>query len=542
MAVISASAALAQVPPPSAGSILQQAVPPPVPMTAPGQVLTLPEPSQQANNSTIQIPVSHVVITGNHLIPDDVLHALVQSAEGQQITLGGLRDYVNRITDAYQKKGYPVAYAYLPAQKIQDGLIKVQVVEPTYDEIVVTGASRLRPSVVRTTVGVQSGDVIESDTLQRGLLLLNQTPGVQIKGTLIPGAHPDTSTLQIETQDRPLISAALSDNNYGNKYTGPYLTNLNLSLADPFGFGSSLSVNGLMSNTGGLKSDGFTLISPNIWDGLRAGVYGSQSFYKLGGSFSTLGQVGRDAQIGGDLNFPLILQPSQILNLRFDVLHDWLAQKTESTSANTAQAIMIERLSLQGAFFDSWHGTTTANLTISQGNNSPSGDAASTALAGTAGSFQVLQLGLGRTQGLPYDLQLTANLSGQLSSKNLDSSQQFFIGGPYGVMSYEAGDGGGDEGYLLRAELSHELPIPDLPGQLIGSLQLQNGTIWLHHSLYQGVTGPEHVTLTGIGSGISYHWGYLSISGSYLRRIGANGAPGYSTNKNQLWFQLGLSR
>jgi len=535
------SAAHAQALSPSAGSILQQAAPPQVTLTAPGQLLTLPEPSQQASNSTVQIPVGHLVIAGNHLIPDDVLHALVQPAENQQMTLGALRDYVDRITEAYHKKGYPVAYAYLPAQKIQDGLIKVTVVEPTYDEILIKGTSRLNTDVVRTTVGVHSGDVVEAESLQRGLLLLNQTPGVQIKGTLIPGAHPDTSSLQIENEDQPLFIGTISDNSYGNKYTGTYLTNLTLSANDPFGFGGSLSVNGLMSNTLGMKSDGFTLTSLNVWDGLRAGGYGSQSFYKLGGTFSSLGQVGRSTQLGGDLNFPLILQPSRVLNLRFDVLRDWLAQKTESTGTNTAQKLLIERLSLQGALFDSLNGTTTANLTISNGHNSPSEDSTSTSVAGTAGSFQILQLGIGRTQELPYNLQVTANLTGQLSSKNLDSSQQFFIGGPYGVMSYATGDGGGDEGYLVRAELSHALRISDLPGQLIGSLHLQNGTIWVHHSFYEGATGPKQITLNGIGPGTSYKWEYLNLSGSYLRRIGSNGASGYSTNKNQLWFQIGLS-
>jgi hemolysin activation/secretion protein len=541
MALAAPSTAQAQIAPPGPGAILRQTVQPPAPLLAPGEVLSLPEPNQQESKSTVPIPVGHLTIAGATLIPAETLHELVQPAEGQTLTLQALRDYVNRITEAYHKQGYPVAYAYLPAQKIHEGQIRIEVVEPHYDQITTSGPSRLRPEVATRTLGVHPGDVVASAPLERGLLLLNQTPGVQINGTLIPGSRPATTSLRIESQDQPPVTGTLSENNYGNRYTGTYLTNTTVTANDPFGFGSALAVNGMISNTGGLKSDGVTLTSPDIWDGLRAGAYASQSFYRLGGTFSDLDQVGRATQLGGDVSYPLILQPGRLLNLRLDVLRDWLAQSTKSVGTDARQSILIERLTLEGAFADSWHGTTTGSAVLSHGDLARDGGTAASAAAHTAGSYEVLQLGLGRTQELPSGFQLNVNLASQVSDKNLDSSQQFFLGGPYGVMSYQTGDAGGDEGYLLRIELSHTLPIPGLPGTLTGSLQMQNGTLWVHHSPYQGVTGPEQMTLNGIGAGLAYRWNHLTIDASYIRRVGANGAPGYSTHADVLWFQVGLS-
>lgn len=544
LAAMTVEPPLADAAPPSPGAILHQLAPPPVTPSPPGQVLTLPAPRRQVSESKVQIPVKRLVIRGNHLIPTAELQALVRPAEGRKLTLGALRGYVDRITEAYQKRGYPVAYAYLPAQTIRDGVITIAVVEPRYDQVVAAGTSRLRPGITRRTAGVRPGETIAAEPLQRGLLLLNQTPGVQIKGMLVPGRQPGTSTLRIERHDLPVVTAALSENDYGNRYTGKFLTNVTVGADDPFGFGSSLAVNGILSNTGGLKSGGFEATSPDIWNGLRAGLYGSASSYRLGGSFNSLDEVGRATQLGGDLSFPLILQPGRLLTIRFDALEDWLAQSTRSVGAEAAQTISLQRITLYGAVADRWGGTTSGSLALSHGTLSIA-PAAARALdaAGpqTAGSFVFAQAQLGRTQTLPHGFALSLSASGQLSGQNLDSSQQFYLGGPYGVMGYAVGDGGGDEGYLLRARLSHRLPVPRLPGQLSGSLLAQNGTVWTRHTSYRGATGPERLTLSGVGLGLGYVWGRLDLTAAYVRRIGANGAPGFSTSANQFWFQLGIT-
>lgn len=530
--------------PPGAGAILHQLAPPPLTPTPPGQVLALPSPKRQASESKVQIPVKRLVIRGNHLIPTPQLQALVRPAEGRKVTLGALRGYVDRITQAYQKRGYPVAYAYLPAQTIRGGVITIDVVEPRYDRVAVAGTSRLRPGITRRTAGVRPGETIATEPLQRGLLLLNRTPGVQIKGMLLPGRRPATSTLRIERHDLPVVTATLSENDYGNRYTGKFLTNVTVATDDPFGFGSSLAVNGILSNTGGLKSGGFEATSPDIWNGLRAGLYGSASAYRLGGSFSSLDEVGRATQLGGDLSFPLILQPGRLLAIRFDALGEWLAQSTRSVGAEATQTISLQRIALYGAAADHWNGTTHGSLALSHGNLSIAPAAAqATDAAGpqTAGSFVYAQAQLGRTQTLPHGFALALSASGQLSGQNLDSSQQFYLGGPYGVMSYAVGDAGGDEGYLLRARLSHRLPVPRLPGQLSGSLFAQTGTVWTRHTAYPGASGPERLTLNGLGLGLGYVWGRVDLTAAYVRRIGANGAPGFSTDANQVWFQLDIT-
>lgn len=530
--------------PPSAGEVLQQIRKPARKAAPPGKVLSLPTPKRQSSASKIKIPVKRLVIRGNHLMPTSALEALVRPAEGRTMTLGALQGYVDRISQAYHKRGYPIAYAYLPAQKVRNSVIRIDVVEPHYDRIVPTGHSRFRAGMTRRTVGVQAGEPVESGPLQRGLLLLGKTPGVRVDGVLVPGARSGTTSLRIERHDSPMLAATVSEDDYGNRYTGSFLTNATVAARDPLGYGSSLAINGIVSSAGNMHSGGFEFTSPDIWNGLRAGLYGSASFYKLGGAFRSLDQVGRATQIGADITYPLVLQPGRALSIRFDALGEWLAQSTRSVEMLSTQTISIERLTLYGSFAGPADGTTNVSLALSHGHLAIApavARAIDTVGPRAAGSFVVAQVHLDRNQSLPGGFTFSLDASGQLSGENLDSSQQFYLGGPYGVMSYPVGYGGGDEGYMLLARLSHALPIASLPGHLTGALLAQNGTVWVHHTAYRGATGPERLTLTGLGAAASYRWHRVRITAAFSRRIGANGASGLSGGANQVWFRMSLA-
>lgn len=55
---------------------------------------------------------------------------------------------------------------------------------------------------------------------------------------------------------------------------------------------------------------------------------------------------------------------------------------------------------------------------------------------GTAGSFDKIMLNVVRLQHLGDRLQLFAQLNAQWSGGNLDSAEQFDMGGPYGVRAF----------------------------------------------------------------------------------------------------------
>jgi len=533
--------AWAQTAPPSAGSILQQVAPQPALPKAPAAPIAIAPQGQQALPANVFVTVRGAEISGNSLIPTATLQNLLAPVLGQRIPLSALDAAVQKITAAYQAQGYMLAYAYLPPQSIANGIVQITVVEPRYDKIIIAGKSRLRPSVATATMGVASGQPVTAQKLNRGLLLLNQTPGVRVNGELIPGAAPGTTSLKLTPADQNLLSGNISENDYGSHDTGTYLTSAAVTANDPFGYGSSFGVNALVSNGNGLHAGGAQATSPNLFDGIRAGLYASSTDYRLGSSFASLQEVGRATVVGGDISAPILLAPNYALNLRADLSDEWLAQSERSVASTAQQEIPTERFSASGAYADKFAGVTSGNISLVHGDVSigPASAKLDDATgAKTAGGFVLVQLQIERQQNLPYGFSLAANFSGQLAGRNLDSSQKFYLGGPFGVMSYPVGDGGGDDGYLLSGKLSHTLPVPHLPGVLSASLLAQTGTVKINHTVYPGFTGNNLLTESGIGPELDYTWRGWTLTASYQHQLGANSSRLVSTRSDQAWFQL----
>lgn len=524
--------------PPSTGAILQQNAPAPMAPSVPGAVLSIPAPNSGALRSSVKLTVHRLHITGNTLLPAAELTRLTAALKGKTVTLGDLQALATRLTDLYQAAGYPLAYAYLPAQTVHGGMVEIAVIEPHYDRIELKGQTRLKKSMARRTLGVRSGQMIAEGPLARGLLLLERTPGVRVAGTFVPGARLATSSLNVHLANEPRVRASLGADNYGSTYTGRGRARANVSVADPFGYGSQIAVNGLSTESGLLHAGGFALLSPNLWNGLRVGLNGSRTNYRLGGVFANLGQSGTADQYGLSVSYPLILRPGRLLQTRFDLQRVKLAQTTASVGSQNNERINLATFSLSGVYADHRGGLYTAEMSIARGQLDLGAGASNT--AGTAGRFWVGRLNLGRSQPLVRNWRLHVGLSGQFASKNLDASQQFYLGGPNGVMSYPVGEASGGEGVLLRIRLIHSLKLPArIPGRLDLSLLAQAGKVWVYRDRFPGTGSNNELSRAGYGLGVDYAWTQrLNASLSYIRQLGPAQATAGPDHQGELWASL----
>lgn len=522
----------AQTAPPP-GTILKQTTPPPALPNVPGSVLTLPAPKQQQQQSATPIPVRRIVLVGHTLIPSAELEPLVQGLQGRTVTLGALQQAARRITALYQSRGYPLAHAFIPAQTVKDGIVRIQVVEPSYDRIDVSG-SRLSAAQARRTLGLAPGDPIEQSSLDHGLLLLNRTPGVRVAGTLVPGAQSGTSTLQVKLDNAPVLHTRLHADDYGNTYTGRTRGGVDLSLDNPFHHGSQLALNTLTTTAGLLHAGGFSLTSPDLHRGLRAGAYGSRTLYRLGGRFAALKQHGRVNQIGVDMSYPLVLAPGRLLNLRLDALRNGFVQRSTTVGSDSRSHIRLARLSFNGAWADHLGGLTAGGLSISRGVlRMDSADARIADISGpnARGAFWVARLRLQREQPLTHQWRLRLTFNGQIASHALDGSEQFYLGGPYGVMSEPTNTIGGEAGALLDVRLSHPLPL-NSPHRLRAALLLQRGTVWQRRI---ATTPPDSRSLTGAGLGLDYRYRHnVHASLAWVHPVGSSS----SNHDGEWWARL----
>ena len=87
-----------------------------------------------------------------------------------------------RISDFYNRHGYFLAQAYVPAQEMRDGTITIVVIEGHYGKIGIDNHTNLSTGLARSILGgIDSGDAVASGPLERRLLLLSDIPGVVVK-------------------------------------------------------------------------------------------------------------------------------------------------------------------------------------------------------------------------------------------------------------------------------------------------------------------------------------------------------------------------
>lgn len=116
----------------------------------------------------------------------------------------------------------------------------------------------------------------------------------------------------------------------------------------------------------------------------------------------------------------------------------------------------------------------------------------------TEGSYQKLALSVSRLQRLdPQQLLLYVALSGQVTTKNLDSSEKQSIGGAYGVRAYSQGEATGDDAAILNLELRWALPeLPDVQALVFADV----AAVWANDSTLTS-DGENHRVLSGEGIG-----------------------------------------
>ncbi len=497
---------------PNAGSLqreLRQGLPGSV--SQPTQAPSVSQSSETAiGGETVR--VNRFQVNGSNLLTDAEIAQATKPFVGRELSLHDLQAATQAVANAYRRHGY-FARAILPPQDVTSGTVIIQIIEGRFGKIVTDDkASRADAGYVARVVGgrLTPGAPYSDKDLERGLLIANDMPGIRADGILKAGTEPGTSDLALTITDAPLVSGSVTADNGGVDSTGIYRGIASLAFNNVTGKGDQITLLGLGSRHLGYGQIGWNV--PLGSGGWRAGVYASYMRYTLGGDFSDLDGRGNADTQGLEITYPVIRSETHTLQFRTAYEHGHYHDDLLSQPAHRKQVNRVA-LSLNGDAVDGiWGGGRTRYaLTVTLGSLDLTDLASDRALdrpaADTNGAYGKLEAELTRDQHLagPFFLRLRAR--GQWAMNNLDSSEQFSLGGPYGVRAFPVNEAMGDRGAVGSAELH----IPFSNGSALKGLDLygfvDGGTIKLHTQTWAGWNEPgaDNVyNLAGAGAGIIY--------------------------------------
>jgi len=502
-----AASAFAQQTPPTSGQLLQQAQPPqqPLPKRELEVEIQKPVTANVADNTPFE--VKQIAVVGNTTFDSGTLHALIADGESHTQTLATLNALAQRITDYYRAHGYPLSRAVVPAQALSDGMVQFKVIEARYDHVQVSNHSRVQTSLLKATVSLlQSGQPVTQASLNRQLLLLNDLPGVQAHAVLGPGSAPGTSDLSVDAQALPRVTGNLTLDDGGDRYTGRIRLGGNVAVNNLIGLGDQLSA-GLLASDGHMHYGHLAYDFALNGAGTRFGLAYSALSYQLGDGLSDLHARGHATEASAWLSQAIVRSPNTNVSARLEVDNHHLADDTGSTGVHDDRHSWDWTAGSTFDHRDGWGGggVTQAQLSLTRGQlgfDNAAARASDAVTAHTQGHELHWDGTVSRLQMITATTRLYVALSGQYSHHNLDSSEQFLLGGMQSVRGYEVSTLAGASGYLATTELRHDLSLPH--GAWQGSVFLDHGGMWINPQPWAGNTGSNHATLSSVGLGLNW--------------------------------------
>jgi hemolysin activation/secretion protein len=439
------------------------------------------------------------------------LPALTASFVGKGRSYEDLVNAASAVTRFLQRElGFYLGYAYLPEQAPNGGIVRIAVLEGRLDEVILNWSEKIavdRSVVEAYLARLKPGEILRVRDVERIVFLVNDLRGMTARFEIKAGRTPGTASLVVTAQPEARLAGRVEVDSLGSRYSGVLRGSALATVSSPFGRGDGLVVNGLSSFSRGLEFvlGGYTL--PVGADGLKVGVSASYVRYKLDASLLA------DTQLSGDATaltlyslYPVVR--SRNLNLfalvSIDAKHfnDKLFGATQKKTSNDFS------ISASGDARDDLlsGGVNTYEVVVLHGNlKLPRGS-----LNDNPQNFTLGRLSLSRLQNvISGRLLALASVKGQYAVDNLDSTEQFQLGGPDRVRAFGPGEGTGDSGLVGSLEMRY-LPPEEWFGriarELVFSAFYDIGAIRFRHDPSHDLAAQEDFvnrsTLSGFGFGV----------------------------------------
>lgn len=444
-------------------------------------------------------------------------------------TLSGLKAALN---EALKASDRPFSAVMLPGQQATGGVLQVLLTEGRLDKLSVKGAKAFDAAQYSGAVTAKPGQPIDKAALDRDIAWINRNPFRQATAVAAPGGPFGAVDLTIETQEKRPWSLSASLDDTGTDMTDPLRVGVSATWGDAFGRGDVLNYQ-FSASPDFEKTVGHS-VSLQSFLPWRHVLTTSASYATVEGDlpapFTMKGYNGSaslDYQVplrnGQTIDFAAVFRRSNN-NFRFSNL---------PISDNTADVLTFGA-GWTGQFEDAWGGTSlSANLAVSPGGLTGDSDKSDyqKIRSGADARFAVLRLSLDRLTRMPRQWSLRTSLRGQVASSALLGSEQMAFGGVSSIRGYDEGAFYGDQGVLMRNELS---PAPiklNGDGRTFAPYLFWDAGWLTNRSRLAG--DPKSLTLQSVGAGFNLNLtARISARGAWGLPVGEQ--PGHQSGRGHL--------
>lgn len=238
------------------------------------------------------INVSRATLLGYYEISN-----ITSRFENRELSLADMQKVVDLITDLYRRKGYVTSRAYLPPQKIVDGVLEIMAVEGKVGDLDVQGNKYFKTSLIEKRISLRKGDMFDYKELRRGLARLNEHPDRNARAVLSPGKEAGTTDIRLQVSDTMPVHVRFDYDNYASRYVGKDRFSGTVSHNNAFGLDDIVSLQYQLG-----EGEDYRLISGRyllpVSETLKVGAFASRSKLSLGEEYADLDARGKSKMYG----------------------------------------------------------------------------------------------------------------------------------------------------------------------------------------------------------------------------------------------------
>ena len=446
--------------------------------------------TEQHQQDDIKVTVNQIITNPSEILTQEELRTIMVKYEGQELKLKDLYQAVAAVNELYKKKGYITARAILPPQKIEEGVVRIQLVEGRFGDFSFEGNQHTKNSYIKERLSLHSGELVKLDQLQKDIFYFNNTNDVAMKAELKPGKKTGTTDCILRLQEPEEWQTTLFTDNAGRSENGRYRIGMVLVNNSLFGNRESLTLNPTWTKGTMAGSVSYTIPVDNL--GTRVGVsYSKNQTNIISGPYQSMDISGQSSDVGLSITQPLTVEATRRVE-GYGELH--FKDSSTDFSGNT-----LLKSKVQTATLGSNISTTDAKGGWSS-QYSLTSILATKQDAYTNRDFWRFNLSVIRQQVLANDRSLIWRLSGQMTDKSeLPSSEQFSLGGMSSVKGFSEGRFSGDQGYYVGLE--YDFPL-QFSKKVKGLVFMDHGCTY--NAFDNGMHTKDYLTSAGVGMIFNY--------------------------------------
>ncbi len=436
-------------------------------------------------------------------ITDPDLRKFLKRHIGKGVSWAYLKSLETGLTRYFRAKGWFLAQVTLPVQEISDGTVSYHLAPGYVTKVVYEGDKSQIDSVVESYVNkIKDNKPLTTKTLERYLLLLNDLPGMQAKINFSPSLKYSEASVMTVHLHRKKMDAALTVNNDGTQYVGPWQGMGQVSVNDAIfmedkltaGFGWSPAHRGMEMVRGNYEK---YLGS----EGLKLEVSGNHVKTRPGDFLQILEIEGTAEQGSVGLKYPMFRSRYQNLWIEGQVGFYNMSNEVGLLNVTTEDKIRTASATVSYDFSDVFCGKNLFEVGVRKGfrafGATPNKSLTSSRPVGYT-DFTKATLKALRVQALGK-FQAIFLVQGQISSESLLNAERFSMGGgPYN-RAYPSGVAIGDNGLFGRIELNYIFEKMGMVDHVIPYTYYTEGSV---HNLSQGINEVSRRSVRSIGFGV----------------------------------------